>query len=224
MFLSSTIAVSFALMTASPIPQQAGESAWQQPLEKMPASLASPDKENPPSPKDKLRGQIDSAVRRVAQTFVTLPMGTRRIVEVKGKSYLFRLEPHYHPPGFEGGPNGWHRGVTVYNYVQLEAPAPSATPAPVSDTGNQLATASQPHGSKMPLQAASAASRTVHAAALGQALLRVVLEQGSPQRNHSAPVLSTGQAAPSTRKRNLNAADSKEQPDDTTEPPRYSLV
>ena len=28
--------------------------------------------------------------------------------------YFARLEPHYHPPGYKNGPNGWHKGVTVY--------------------------------------------------------------------------------------------------------------
>ena len=31
-----------------------------------------------------------------------------------GKRYVFVLERHYHPDGFVGAPNGWHKGVTVY--------------------------------------------------------------------------------------------------------------
>ena len=50
----------------------------------------------------------------VAKTFLTLPMGDERYAEVDGRRYVFVLEWHYHPPGFVGGPNGWHKGVTVY--------------------------------------------------------------------------------------------------------------
>jgi hypothetical protein len=51
---------------------------------------------------------------RLARSFLDLPMGAERPVNVDGRRYLFVLEHHYHPPGFVGGPNGWHKGVTVY--------------------------------------------------------------------------------------------------------------
>jgi hypothetical protein len=43
-----------------------------------------------------------------------LPMGDERFVAIDGHRYVFVLERHYHPPGFVGAPNGWHKGVTVY--------------------------------------------------------------------------------------------------------------
>jgi hypothetical protein len=50
----------------------------------------------------------------VAQTFLDLPMGAERHVTLDGHRYVFVLEQHYHPPGFVGAPNGFHKGVTVY--------------------------------------------------------------------------------------------------------------
>jgi hypothetical protein len=52
-----------------------------------------------------------------AQTFLDLPMGAERAVELDGRRYLFVLERHYHPPGFVGAPTGWHKGVTIYELV-----------------------------------------------------------------------------------------------------------
>jgi hypothetical protein len=62
----------------------------------------------------RLRGPITPRVVRMAQSFLDLPMGAERAVAMEGRRYLFVLEWHYHPPGFVGGPNGWHKGVTVY--------------------------------------------------------------------------------------------------------------
>jgi hypothetical protein len=50
----------------------------------------------------------------MARSFLDLPMGAEREAEVNGVQCVFVLEWHYHPPGFHGGPNGWHKGVTVY--------------------------------------------------------------------------------------------------------------
>src|SRR4051812_24928930 len=60
-----------------------------------------------------LRGVLDKGVIDAARNLVDSPMGTEVIIEVNGTPYGFRLEPHYHPPGYEGGPIGWHKGVTV---------------------------------------------------------------------------------------------------------------
>lgn len=51
---------------------------------------------------------------KVARTYLDLPMGAERYATLEGKRYVFVLERHYHPPGFVGAPNGWHKGVTVY--------------------------------------------------------------------------------------------------------------
>jgi hypothetical protein len=59
---------------------------------------------------------VTPAIVRVARTFLDLPMGAERSVEVDGRRYVFVLERHYHPPGFVGGPVGYHKGVTVYEF------------------------------------------------------------------------------------------------------------
>ena len=58
--------------------------------------------------------KIDSAVARAARTLLDLPMGAGRLMSVNGQQLVFCLELHYHEPGFERGPEGWHKGVTVY--------------------------------------------------------------------------------------------------------------
>ena len=57
---------------------------------------------------------VTPEIIRVARTFLSLPMGEERFVRIDGHRYVFVLERHYHPPGFVGAPNGWHKGVTVY--------------------------------------------------------------------------------------------------------------
>ena len=57
---------------------------------------------------------VTPEIVRVAKTFLDLPMGAERTVTIDGRRYVFVLERHYHPPGFVGAPNGWHKGVTVY--------------------------------------------------------------------------------------------------------------
>jgi hypothetical protein len=42
------------------------------------------------------------------------PVGSEKYVTVDGHDYVFVLEWHYHPQGYAGAPNGWHKGVTVY--------------------------------------------------------------------------------------------------------------
>ncbi len=57
---------------------------------------------------------VTPEIIRVARGFLDLAMGEERFVAMDGKRYVFVLERHYHPPGFVGAPNGWHKGVTVY--------------------------------------------------------------------------------------------------------------
>lgn len=68
-----------------------------------------------PSDRAPFRGTITPAMVRAAHSFLDLPMGSERALEVEGRPLLFVLEWHYHPPGFVGGPNGWHKGVTIYD-------------------------------------------------------------------------------------------------------------
>lgn len=57
---------------------------------------------------------VSPAMVAQAEKFVKLPLGSERYATVDGKRYVFVLERHYHPPGFQGAPNGWHKGVTMY--------------------------------------------------------------------------------------------------------------
>ncbi len=57
---------------------------------------------------------VTPAIVRAARTYLDLPMGAERAETIEGQRYVFVLERHYHPPGFVGGPHGWHKGVTVY--------------------------------------------------------------------------------------------------------------
>lgn len=57
---------------------------------------------------------VTPAIVRSARTYLDLPMGAERTEIIDGVRYVFVLERHYHPPGFVGGPHGWHKGVTVY--------------------------------------------------------------------------------------------------------------
>jgi len=68
-----------------------------------------------------LRGAPNKSIIDAATTLLDDPMGSEVIIEVNGTAYGFRLEPHYHPPGFQGGPIGWHKGVTVYELEERDA-------------------------------------------------------------------------------------------------------
>jgi hypothetical protein len=57
---------------------------------------------------------ITPAMVAAAESFVKLPLGTERYATVGGRPYVFVVERHYHPPGYVGGPTGWHNGVTMY--------------------------------------------------------------------------------------------------------------
>jgi hypothetical protein len=65
-------------------------------------------------PESRVRGPINGAVLAAAREQLNLPMGFGRRLTVKGQNYLFCTEPHYHPPGYNNGPEGWHKGITVY--------------------------------------------------------------------------------------------------------------
>ena len=92
---------------ASPEPATAPDTTTAEPAE-VPAS---PDGTSGERVKLKL---VTPQIVETAKTFLTLPMGDERVVELDGRRYVFVLELHYHPPGFVGGPTGWHKGVTVY--------------------------------------------------------------------------------------------------------------
>src|SRR5262245_18488601 len=68
-----------------------------------------------------LHGVPNKSIIEAATDLLDYPMVWQFIIEVNGTPYGFRLEPHYHPPGFEDGPIGWHKGVTVYEIEERDA-------------------------------------------------------------------------------------------------------
>jgi hypothetical protein len=61
-----------------------------------------------------IKGQVPAGVTARAQSLLGGDYGTETPFELDGKRYVARVEHHYHPPGYVGGPNGWHKGVSVY--------------------------------------------------------------------------------------------------------------
>jgi hypothetical protein len=75
--------------------------------------------ESPPEPTHETEVRVKPklvtpAIVQAAEELLDLPMGAEQYQTIDGKRYVFVLELHYHPPGFVGAPNGWHKGVTVY--------------------------------------------------------------------------------------------------------------
>lgn len=61
------------------------------------------------------------------------PIGSERRVEVEGRPYLLVVEWHWHPDGYAGGPQGWHRGVSAFEVLpasrrSLRNPGSTAEP------------------------------------------------------------------------------------------------
>ena len=84
----------------------------------------------PPAGYKALTGTIPQGVGAMARQLLSGDFGTMTPFKVDGLKYMARVEPHYHPPGFKGGPNGWHKGVTVYVAIDQTAEPvtePSAT-------------------------------------------------------------------------------------------------
>ncbi len=107
--------------TPAPAAQQAPAPAQQTPA---PAAQQAPDtatqgkksgqKTGPPPGYKTMKGKIPPEVTAKAKSLLNQPMGTEIPFEANGKKYMARLETHYHPQGYVGGPNGFHKGVTVY--------------------------------------------------------------------------------------------------------------
>ena len=53
-------------------------------------------------------------VGKVAKSLLANNFGTMIPFSIDNVNYMARVEPHYHPPGFKNGPEGWHKGITVY--------------------------------------------------------------------------------------------------------------
>ncbi len=61
-----------------------------------------------------IKGQVPAGVTAKAKSLLGGDYGSETPFELDGKRYVARVEHHYHPPGYVGGPNGWHKGVSVY--------------------------------------------------------------------------------------------------------------
>ncbi|MHC9542298.1 MAG: peptidoglycan-binding protein [Vulcanimicrobiota bacterium] len=61
-----------------------------------------------------IRGQVPPGVSAKARSLLGGDFGTETPFDLEGKKYIARVEHHYHPPSYVGGPTGWHKGVTVY--------------------------------------------------------------------------------------------------------------
>ena len=62
--------------------------------------------------------ELTPALKRRAETILEQhadrPIGTDVPFRVAGKSYVARIEEHYHPPGGEQRPYGHHKGVSLF--------------------------------------------------------------------------------------------------------------
>jgi hypothetical protein len=58
--------------------------------------------------------EIARRARQILDANPSAPFGTEVPFEVDGRSYVGRIEEHYHEPGGPRRPWGRHRGVTVY--------------------------------------------------------------------------------------------------------------
>lgn len=65
-----------------------------------------------------------------AKELLSNKMGDEFRFNIAGVDYFARLEPHYHPPGYVGGPNGWHKGVSVYVSKSGQSTDPKETVKP----------------------------------------------------------------------------------------------
>jgi hypothetical protein len=112
-------ALAFAWWFAA-VPAQDSVAAAQ-PAQEIPSMEQAPKMDAPPgwhetgpTPGRMKVKLVSPAMVQMAEKFVKLPLGSERYATVDGKRYVFVLERHYHPPGFQGAPNGWHKGVTMY--------------------------------------------------------------------------------------------------------------
>lgn len=53
-------------------------------------------------------------ISSVAKNLLKGDFGTMTPFQIGDKKYMARVEPHYHSENYKAGPQGWHKGVTVY--------------------------------------------------------------------------------------------------------------
>ncbi|MCZ2224638.1 MAG: hypothetical protein LC122_13515 [Chitinophagales bacterium] len=62
----------------------------------------------------RITGAVTPKVQQRAKELLSKQMGDKIYENIDGINYMFVLEQHYHPPGFKGGPVGFHKGVSVF--------------------------------------------------------------------------------------------------------------
>lgn len=75
----------------------------------------------------RLKGRVPVEVAQKAKSLLNMEMGKEHIESLNGITYKFVAEPHYHPPGFKGGPIGWHKGISVFMQGNLKDSKPNQT-------------------------------------------------------------------------------------------------
>lgn len=75
----------------------------------------------------RLKGRVPVEVAQKAKSLLNMEMGKEHIESLNGITYKFVAEPHYHPPGFKGGPIGWHKGISVFMQGNLKDSKPAQT-------------------------------------------------------------------------------------------------
>lgn len=105
--------------TARPIPASVHRGAEPPRALTLPTRAPAPEPTAPARALQRLpQRNVTTAVarqaRRIIQAHGKDPFGTEIPFEADGKSYVARIEQHYHPPGGEKRPWGPHPGVSVF--------------------------------------------------------------------------------------------------------------
>jgi hypothetical protein len=87
---------------------------------------------SPPAGYETVHKQLPLEAVTMAKHLLGGEYGTETPFEVNGRHFMARVEPHYHPPGFVGGPNGWHKGVTVYEADRIVYRSSNGSQRPVA--------------------------------------------------------------------------------------------
>jgi len=85
-----------------------------------PEAVAPPPAEAPPEvgrrrlQKGEVTRELEQKAGTVLKEHGDEPIGTEVPFELDGRSFIARIEQHYHEPGSSNGPWGLHKGVTLY--------------------------------------------------------------------------------------------------------------
>ncbi len=54
---------------------------------------------------------------KILRSTLDKPFGSKILFEMDGKQYQAHIERHYHEPGGQARPWGWHRGISLFKMV-----------------------------------------------------------------------------------------------------------